>query len=117
MNAVGGHVRFGILFLLAMYLQCMYILEVNQRRHSMKTTTLAPIRINPETKEEAGKILASMGLTTSAAVTLFLNQVIVEKGLPFKPSLAPQTQDNPEFQTALEDVIKRYDSAFQILAK
>lgn len=52
-------------------------------------TTLS-IRIEENTKIEAQKTLKSLGLDLSSAVNLFLNQVIAEQGIPFKPSLTPK---------------------------
>lgn len=48
-------------------------------------TTLS-IRIEENLKNKAGKTLGSLGLDMSSAVKLFLNQVITEDGLPFKPT-------------------------------
>jgi len=41
------------------------------------------IRLAEELKEQASEALASQGLTLSAAVRLFLTQVVAEQGLPF----------------------------------
>jgi addiction module RelB/DinJ family antitoxin len=40
--------------------------------------------VNSEVKEQAGKILASMGLTFSEAFNLMLHQVQIQKALPFE---------------------------------
>ncbi len=48
-------------------------------------TTLS-IRIEEKTKREARKTLAALGLDLSSAVNMFLNQVVIEQGIPFKPS-------------------------------
>lgn len=48
------------------------------------------IRIEEKTKREASKTLEALGLDLSTAVKMFLNQVIIEQGIPFKPSRAPQ---------------------------
>lgn len=47
------------------------------------------VRVEERTKKAAGKVLADMGLDLSTGVNIFLNQVIVEKGLPFRPSKNP----------------------------
>ena len=49
-------------------------------------TTLS-IRIEEKTKREARKTLKALGLDLSSAVNMFLNQVAVEQGIPFKVSL------------------------------
>lgn len=48
-------------------------------------TTLS-IRIEEKTKREASKTLQALGLDLSSAVKMFLNQVVIEQGIPFKPS-------------------------------
>ena len=50
-------------------------------------------RINPELKEESEEILGSLGLSTAEAIRLFLAQVKINKGLPFKISLIPNNDD------------------------
>ena len=44
-------------------------------------------RITPELKEKAEDILNAMGLKTSEAIRLFLQQVVNSEGLPFRPSI------------------------------
>ena len=53
------------------------------------TTTLS-IRIEEKTKREANKTFAALGLDMSSAVKMFLNQVVIEQGIPFKPSRTPK---------------------------
>lgn len=49
-------------------------------------------RIEPELKEQAEAILASLGIPASNAITMFYRQIILHRGLPFEvklPSNAP----------------------------
>jgi addiction module RelB/DinJ family antitoxin len=48
------------------------------------------IRTNKKTRDQAKKIFAQLGLTTSAGINLFLQQVIAEKGIPFTPTRDPR---------------------------
>ena len=48
--------------------------------------TILSIRIQEKTKREARKTLKALGLDLSSAVNMFLNQVVIEQGIPFKPS-------------------------------
>lgn len=48
--------------------------------------TTINIRIDENTKSEVVKTLACMGMDVSTAVKIFLNQVIIDGGLPFTPS-------------------------------
>ncbi|MCR4285587.1 MAG: type II toxin-antitoxin system RelB/DinJ family antitoxin [Candidatus Kaiserbacteria bacterium] len=52
--------------------------------------TTLNIRIEEKTKKEATKTLAALGLDMSSAVKMFLNQVVIEQGIPFKPSRTPR---------------------------
>ena len=45
------------------------------------TTTLS-IRIDEKTKREARKTLEALGLDLSSAVNMFLNQVVIQQGVP-----------------------------------
>ena len=52
--------------------------------------TVIRSRIDFSVKEEATRVLQSMGLTMSEAIRLFLHQVIAEKAIPF-PVKVPNT--------------------------
>ena len=49
----------------------------------MANTPTTTMRLDPELKEEAMKILETLGLKMTGAVTIFLKAVIRENGLPF----------------------------------
>jgi DNA-damage-inducible protein J len=57
--------------------------------------------INPELKEEAEAILQAMGLTTSEAIRVFLQQIVNSGGFPFPLSLP---QPNDETRQALQEL-------------
>ncbi|WP_414650367.1 type II toxin-antitoxin system RelB/DinJ family antitoxin [Duganella sp.] len=65
----------------------------------MLTATIRS-RVEPELKEEATRILESCGLDLSTAIRLFLNNVVVAKGLPF--DILP----NPTTIAAMEEARK-----------
>ena len=46
-------------------------------------TELIHIRIEPEVKEQSEYIFKILGVNTSYAVSMFLNQVILRGGFPF----------------------------------
>lgn len=48
------------------------------------------IRIDAKVKKEASDTLSALGLDLSSAVKMFLNQVVIEQGIPFKPSRTPR---------------------------
>ncbi len=41
------------------------------------------IRIEPEIKEQAEKILSALGIPVSGAINMFYKQIILHRGLPF----------------------------------
>ncbi|MCL2500377.1 MAG: type II toxin-antitoxin system RelB/DinJ family antitoxin [Defluviitaleaceae bacterium] len=52
----------------------------------VKTETIH-MRIEPDVKREAENILTRLGLSTTDAIKVFLNQVILRGGLPFEVRL------------------------------
>ena len=50
----------------------------------MNKTEVIRVSIDTQLMEEATKVLDSLGLTVSAALRLFLIQVVAKKALPFK---------------------------------
>lgn len=52
----------------------------------LKTATITA-RIKPELKESTEKIFNDLGLTSTEAITLFLKQVELHRGLPFSVRL------------------------------
>lgn len=76
------------------------------------------IRIEEKTKKEAIKTLAALGLDMSSAVKMFLNQVVIEQGIPFKPSRTPR-EVREEYDTEVAWALKhgkRYSSAVKMFA-
>ncbi len=57
----------------------------------MATTAMVHVRIDEKIKEQAAETLASMGLTVSDAVRVFLTRVVADKELPFSLK-APNVQ-------------------------
>ncbi len=65
-----------------------------------KTDTLH-IRVEPNVKQRAEETLSDLGLSISEAINIFLNQIILNDGIPFeikKPKL------NKETIQAMEDI-------------
>ena len=50
----------------------------------MAKNTTINVRVDSEVKEQAGEILATLGLTLSEAFNLMLHQVRIVRGLPFE---------------------------------
>ena len=68
----------------------------------MSKTQTIRARVKPELKRDAEAVLRKLGLTSSEAITLFLTQVKLNKGLPF-----PVRVPNAETRRALEEARAR----------
>lgn len=64
-------------------------------------TAMINVRTDPEVKEKVTAILKRIGITTSEAVNLFFNRIIMERGIPFDVKIP-----NDETIKAMEDVEK-----------
>lgn len=45
-------------------------------------------RVEPEIKEQAEQVLGQLGIPMSNAVSMFLRQVIIKRGIPFEMTLS-----------------------------
>ena len=62
----------------------------------MEKTETIHVRVSPKTKEDSEKILKQLGINMSYAVSLFLNQVIIQKKIPFDISLIEEQPTESE---------------------
>ena len=69
----------------------------------MQKTEIVHTRITPETKAECDYIFNKLGITTSYAISMFLNQVALRKGIPFDLVL-PQKEDLVSFAENVSSV-------------
>lgn len=70
----------------------------------MAKTDMIHIRIAPEVKQKSEEIFDRLGINTSYAISLFLNQVILREGIPFNVEL-PKCEELTEsevFAKAIE---------------
>lgn len=77
----------------------------------MSKTVTVQARMEPELKTRAKEVLATLGLTESAAISLFYAQIINQNGIPFelkvpnaetRAALAEDLSDAPRFDTVEE---------------
>lgn len=61
----------------------------------MQKTATLNLRVDPEVKRSAESVLGRLGLSTSTAVDMFLRQVVLTGGIPFRVALpeAPKSVD------------------------
>ena len=55
----------------------------------MSKTANLYVRIEPDLKEQAEKILSALGISASNAINMFYKQIILQRGLPFDVKLPP----------------------------
>ena len=70
-------------------------------------TTMVHVRVDENIKAQAAKTLASMGLTVSDAVRVFLTRVVADQELPFAPK-APNTTSRVAIAEANQIVQSRH---------
>jgi len=77
-----------------------------------KNATLQ-IRVRSDLKQSVESILNDLGMTPSQAVTLFFNQIVIKKEIPFKISLHEPNERTQESIKEIETLIanKDYDGA------
>lgn len=83
-----------------LYNNCDTIL---MRGNYMQKSAIVHTRISPEVKQECDYIFSKLGITTSYAITLFLNQVTLKKGIPFDIIL-PEKEDLVSFAENVSSV-------------
>lgn len=81
----------------------------------MKTASIN-VRVEPELKGEAEQILKKLGISFSEAISMFLNQVTMKKGIPFEVKIP-----NAETIAAMEEMknrenLKSYSSVEELFA-
>ena len=61
----------------------------------MQKSATLNLRVDPEVKQSAESVLSRLGLSMSTAIDLFLRQVVLTGGIPFRVVLpeAPATVD------------------------
>lgn len=72
---------------------------------------LVQARVSDELKEEAEMVFTSMGMTTSDAIRIFLQQTVNMGGLPFRPiARAPNNQTVSAIKEARTKAGKKYNN-------
>ena len=77
-----------------------------------KTDTLH-VRVEPSVKQKAEKTLSDLGLSITEAINVFLNQVILNDGIPFeirKPKYNKETIQAIEDTKNGKNLSKSFDS-------
>jgi addiction module antitoxin, RelB/DinJ family len=77
-----------------------------------KTETLH-IRVTPEVKKEAEILLNQMGMSTTEAINIFLNQVIINGCIPFtiRAKIPNETTQQAMYEAENGINLKKFDNA------
>ena len=70
----------------------------------MQKTEVIHTRVSPEVKAECDYIFSQLGITTSYAISLFLSQVSLRKGIPFDVTLSEEKEDFISFAENVNSV-------------
>ena len=65
----------------------------------MGKTGYITARVEPKLKASAGRVLTKIGVSTSDAITMFLRQVVLRRGIPFDVRVP-----NAETKRAIEEL-------------
>ncbi len=87
----------------------------------MNKTGVISARVRPSVKGDADRVLAALGLSVSEAVSIFLTQVVLHRGIPFQIEL-PASVDldaflgledasNPEYIRSTKDASNLADAS------
>ena len=76
----------------------------------MKTATIRA-RVEPALKTKAEKVLESVGLSPTDAITLFYKQVVLYRGLPFPVRIPSRTTLRTMRRTDAGEDLHRYGTA------
>lgn len=71
----------------------------------MEKSSIIHTRVSPEVKAECEEIFEKLGITTSYAVSLFLNQVSLKGGIPFSVTLPKKQEKTDEIDEAVNFAI------------
>lgn len=88
----------------------------------MSKTATINMRVNPQIKSDAESIFASLGMTLTEAINVFLHKAVMEGGLPFdvrQPRYNAQTEAAMEEARAIMDGkvhAESYDSVAAMFA-
>lgn len=80
----------------------------------MAKTDVLHIRVEPSVKQKAEKTLNDLGLSITEAINVFLNQVILNDGIPFeirKPKFNKETIQAIEDTKNGKNLSKTFDNA------
>jgi DNA-damage-inducible protein J len=79
-------------------------------RRQLVKTQMVHVRIDPRLKKSAERIFTKIGISTTEAIRLFLKQVELHKGLPFRVSIPNEETIAAMMEAEDATALKRYRS-------
>ena len=73
---------------------------------SNKTATVT-VRMEPEIKEKAEKIMEELGLPVSVVISMFYRQIIAKNGIPFALTIPGIPDEDTMSETELDAMLER----------
>ena len=73
---------------------------------SNKTATVT-VRMEPEIKEKAEKIMEELGLPVSVVINMFYRQIIAKNGIPFALTIPGIPDEDTMSETELDAMLER----------
>ena len=71
--------------------------------------SLIQARVDSKVKEDAEDIINKLGISLNEAIRMFLMQIIIHKGIPFKPTLRSEYEPNEMLQQVIANVENKKD--------
>lgn len=90
--------------------QCDRLYLTLEKEITMPTKSMVHVRVDEKTRAEAAAILATIGLSLSDAVRVFLRRVAVEKALPF-PVRVPNAETLAAMAEA-DEITRKHNACF-----
>jgi DNA-damage-inducible protein J len=78
----------------------MMVFQPDRRQQIVSNVTIQ-LQVSPELKQQAEAVFAALGLSTPAAIRMFLQQSVSVGGLPFQPVAK---RPNKETLAAMEEL-------------
>jgi len=81
----------------------------------MQKTATINVRTDKNLKENVDNIFKGLGITTSEAINMFYNQVVINKGLPFEVKLEPSKKLKKSIKELEENKVTRYKNTSEMI--
>ena len=79
----------------------------------MEKSATLNLRVNPDVKKNVESILASLGLTVTAAVDIYFRQIVLTGGIPFKIQLPDAPSNINADRMTREELRSKLENAYK----